>query len=209
MKNWFVVGVVSAIICACAGSALGQSDLSYWDRQAYGENISYPWYTYFGKKIVVDARYGFDQKKTAGLYVGKQIGNRTFSAIPAGGVLFGAYNGISPQIYLIANTGRFSLFTQSQYVKGLGSSNDYQYHWVDTLVSANKHIAAGVDWQVYHEWAAHYAEHDIGPSAKITFGPLQRGDKEISPYIRMWYARSLGPDKKGVDLFYTALGVSF
>lgn len=204
MKNCFI----ALILLLAVSPAFAQSDLSFWNRYGCGENLSYPWYTYFGPKIVVDARYNFDQKKTAGIYAGKMLGGKKFTAIPTGGALFGKYNGISPQIYFMSSAGRFNYFSQHQYVKGIGS-HDFQYHWIDILVTANKHLSAGVDWQIYHEWRGNVAENDIGPSAKYVFGPVRREEKEVSPYLRIWYAKSVGPANKGADFLYAAVGVSF
>ena len=188
-----------------------QNDLSLWNRSAYGENVPYPWYLYIGSKVSFDARYNFDQKKTGAMFVGKPIGNSKFMAIPAAGALFGKYNGISPQVYFLVNVGRMNLFTMHQYVKALGqSSNDFQYHWVDALFVTNKHLSVGVDYQVYHEPKSGFAEHDLGPSAKYVLGSFKVGEKRtMSPYLRAWYARSLGPGNSDANLLFLVLGASF
>lgn len=200
-----------AILPFLPTALLAQHDLSVWNRSAYSENVPYPWYLYIGSKVSFDARYNFDQQKTGAGFVGKPIGNSKFMAVPAVGALFGKYNAISGQVYFLVNTGRLNLFTMHQYARGLGQkSNDFQYHWIDALFAINKHVFVGPDYQIYHEPKARFAEHDIGPSVKYVLGSFKVGEKrKLSPYLRAWYARSLGPDNPDANLLFLTIGASF
>jgi hypothetical protein len=211
MNKRFVCAAAIALWTLLPAALFAQHDLSLWNRSGYGENVAYPWYLYLGSKVTFDARYNFDQKETGAAYVGKTFGNAKLTAVPAAGVLFGKYNGISPQLYLMVNTGRLSLFTMHQYVKRLGSeSNDFQYHWIDALFIVNKHLSVGPDYQVYHEPNSGYVEHDLGPSAKYVITSIPVGEKcKLSPYLRAWYARSLGPENSGSNLLFLTIGASF
>jgi hypothetical protein len=141
-----ILRLVSAVCTlVCCSQLAAQHDVSFWNRHGFGEELQFPWYTYFGEKFTADARYNYDQKKTLGLYFGKKFGSRKFSVVAEAGMLAGQYKGIGPELHILASVRGWEVFTQSQYSKGLKGCTDFQYHWVDVLRPIGKHWAVGAD----------------------------------------------------------------
>lgn len=193
--------LIFAIIFLCPTLFGQQNDFSVWTRSTAGETVVIPWYMHLGKKAVVDVRYNFDAKNTAGICLGKKWGDETITVIPEACGYIGDLNGFGPEFLVLGSKGRINLFSQNQYIRGSLPSNSFVYHWVDLVASVNKYIALGVDYQVFKltNVSAPTAV-DIGPAAKITVGKM---------YFRLWPCWGMDPkdaNRRGNPTLFLGVG---
>lgn len=187
--------VISTIfVCPNFGQ---QHDLSFWSRNT--SLSAFPWYFYGNKKVLVDARYNFDEEKTVGVCVGKPISKENLTFIPEACGYFGKMNGYGPEIMISTKKGIFESFSQNQYVHAT-KGDSFFYHWTDTQWKIKRRFSLGIGGQAYKEISSESSgQIDIGPSAKFVISK--------NTYFKVWQVWSIGPQNSGEPK--TFLGVGF
>ena len=159
--------ILVALVLVVPASVFAQHDFAVWSKVDQSDVTVIPWYVYNGSSLLVDARYNFDQQKTAGAFVGRAFEVRGVSVMPYAGALVGDYDGISTQINAFAGFDVYTVFVMNQYSRGIGEGHaDFIYHWVDALWHPNPRLALGIDGQVYKESGIPLLV-DVGPVVKI------------------------------------------
>lgn len=177
-------------------------DLQLWSETTTEGTEIFPWAIYYGKHFVLDVRYNYDEKKTAGIYIGKQLGGDSFYIIPQIGFLVGDFNAWSPEFYLGASKGRFEYFSQWQWAGSLKKDyNSWAYQYQELLIGTGKHISLGAASQTSWEKNTAPVNTDIGPMVKLDFG------KDFS--ARVWYAKRSFGENRGDWVLYCNLGKIF
>lgn len=119
---------------------------------------------------------------------------------PEIGALIGKHPGITPEILTTIQKGKFYSFSQSQLNFGLGENGvTFQYHWTEMLGRVHKHLSLGGIVQVYHEKG--FLEVDLGPYMKI--------HPTGNTYVKVWPAKSMGPDNESDAFLFVGFGVMF
>lgn len=192
MKKLFCVFLLSIL---SSSFSFCQTDVSVWFKVRDGKVTTIPWFTFTNKSVFVDARYNFDQGRSAGVFVGKSFNFEDFSITPAIGGIFGDYNGLSPEVYTSWKVKKLSFFCLNQYSVGTWDSKgtNFFYHWLDIMYPVKKDFFfVGFDEQVYKESKLD-PEMDLGPVVKM---------QRKGFYVKVWYAFAEGPDKIFIGIGY-------
>ena len=100
-----------------------------------------------------EVRYNYDADNTAGVYGGHTVsfGHRLPQSLSGQlGVLLGAYQGVSTQLYYQLSTPGLEINSQQQYSVSWQMDNPpFYYTWSDVQWKIGRHLRAGLSVQVY------------------------------------------------------------
>lgn len=120
------------------------------------------------KDYYIEARYNYEDNKTAALYFGKAFAHKKkaiYEIIPMIGFAFGKTNGFSPAFNFKLKIGRFSTFTQCQYTVDIkDNNNSFFWDWTNFYWSINKFIELGGALQVFRSGDRIY---NLGPMLRF------------------------------------------
>lgn len=192
--------LITLLTLIATSTSFGQNDVSYYFKRAEGQTTNILWFTHFGQKVMVDARYDFDWSNTFTGFVGKTFGTNQLNVTPAFGLLRGEYEGMSAEVYVGGGMGKFSFVSLYQYATCTAATQltDWTYQWMDVYYKLHPFVTLGVGEQVYYELDGGFNTVDVGPTIKVQVGPV---------YLKPWYTFSLtegNPNK-----FFLGVGYNF
>lgn len=126
------------------------------------------WFYY--KNYYIEARYNYEDIKTASFYFGRAFSFDKKAAIeitPMIGGVIGNTNGISPALNFQLEYKRFSTSTQSQYTFDLkDSNNNFFWDWTNFYISINQNIGLGGAFQVFRTKSGDHI-YNLGPMLRF------------------------------------------
>ena len=180
-------------------SVFGQNnELNFWNKNAEFGTSSL-WYLYYGDKIFVDARYGYDDLKTGEFGLGKKFGSDTFAVVPKFCGYYGRTKGYGPELLAYSETEHIQMFSQTQYLHGTGNKSFF-YNFTVVNVVVAKHVAIGAAGQVFKEIKGSPTTADIGPSLQITFGKVA---------LRVWPNWAVDKASRGRNSIWMGVGYAW
>ena len=190
---------VFAALCAAVPSLAQSFDASFWTRSTAGTTTPIPWVTGTAKGVFLDGRWAFDAPKTGGAYVGKTftLWEKSITLIPEGGALFGKETGFGPELLALTSHGKWSTFSQWQYVKGIRGSDSFAYGWAHLLREVFPGVKLGADAQSFYIRGGHQPQTDVGPCVQFETHGM---------YFRAWSAWSVGALNRGNPTLFVGIG---
>ena len=150
------------------------------------------------KKLHFEARYNYEDRKTASTFAGWRIaanGEVELEVVPMLGIVFGNTNGLAPGLELSATFRKFDFYSESEYVFDFsGKENNFLYTWGELAINI-KSFRTGLSWQ---RTLLYQTDYDIqhGVFAEYSFGKLTAGAYYFNPF-------------SGEDVVIISLGIDF
>jgi len=127
------------------------------------------------KDYYLEARYNYEDIRTASLYFGKSfyVGKQTsFEIIPMIGGVVGTINGISPGFNCSLEYKIFSASSESQYTFDMrNSDNSFYWDWTNFSFGVYKNLGVGGSVQIYLPRSGD-ATYTAGPMINLKFKHL-------------------------------------
>jgi hypothetical protein len=143
-------------------------EFSLWTR---GNKIS-PWIFYTGEKFTAEVRHNLDAEGTITACIGKSFGNKSFSLNPEICGYTRKYHGYGPELWILSDTGKFSLTSYLQYAR-FSDTGSYGFAWFDAEYKIRnqekklfKMFGLGIGG-LSLKYGKDPVELDLGPSVKI------------------------------------------
>jgi len=185
------------IICCffvLTNALFAQWDVSYWHRNAMGAKSEIPWVTRIDPKSfgTIDVRYNYDWNRSGGVYFGKafKIKDTGWTFVPEVGTIIGEYDGFGPELLLIGSHGKWSHFSQWQWVSSFNTNKnpDWGYIWIEELRKTPiPHTEIGIGAQTFYLRGDSRPQTDLGIATRFTFGKL---------YIKIWPTWGIQKNKR-------------
>jgi len=150
------------------------------------------------KNLHFEARYNYEDRKTASTFAGWRIavnGKAELEVVPLLGIVFGNTNGLVPGLELSAAFRKFDFYSESEYVFDFsGKENNFLYTWGELAINI-KTFRTGLSWQ---RTLLYQTDYDIqhGVFAECSVGKLTAGAYYFNPF-------------SGDDVVIISLGIDF
>ena len=136
------------------------------------------------KKLHFEARYNYEDDKTASAFAGWRFvanGEAELEVVPMLGIVFGNTNGLAPGLELSASFRKFDFYSESEYVFDFsGQENNFLYTWGELAINI-KSFRTGLSWQRTLLYQTDY-EIQHGVFAEYSFGKLTAGAYYFNPF---------------------------
>lgn len=137
------------------------------------------------KKVHLEARYNYEDVKTASVFGGYRIetGRKLFlSIIPMVGFAVGNTDGIIPGLEAALEWKKFDFYSESEYVINFaGGENNFFYTWTELAIAPIKNLRAGISG---NRTRLFQSDLDIqkGVFAQYSFWKLTTGVHYFNPF---------------------------
>jgi hypothetical protein len=152
--NFFWIVFASSLSFACGQAP---SDSSTWAFSAegnlylfQGQSILLPVMRADHNKLHLEARYNYEDLQTFSGWAGYNFsgGKKVeYTITPMVGAVTGLSNGVAAGLEFTFSSGKFELYSESEYLFETDRENNYMYTWTDLTYSFNDNVYCGLSIQ--------------------------------------------------------------